>query len=269
MEEGCEMIDLHCHILAGLDDGPGTVEESLAMARMGYEDGIRVVVATPHTLNGLHLNGRSTILAKVEELNEKLVRDRIVNTQSEETGLNSAIRNPKSELRVLPGADVRLCEKTLQELDEGNVLTVGDEGKYLLLEFPTQSVPLQSESILMQFLKRGLTPIITHPERNVEICRKPERYYEMIRMGCLGQVTAMSLTGGFGPEARRVAEKLLTYRLLHIIASDAHSTNGRPPVLSQAVEAAGRIIGETEARKMVIDHPQAILEGLSFRFACS
>ncbi len=291
------MIDLHCHILPGLDDGPGTVDESLAMARMGYGDGIRVVVATPHTLNGFHQNGRSAILAKVEELNQALNQWRFRNsdcgieskgssdserrTPNSELGtpdselqtpnaelgtLDSAIRNPQSELRILPGSDVRLCEKTLQELDEGNVLTVGDEGKYLLLEFPTPSVPPQSESLLAQLLKRGVVPIITHPERNAEIVRRPERYYEMIRMGCLGQVTAMSLTGGFGTEAKRVAEKLLTYRLLHIIATDAHSTNGRPPVLSQAVEAAGKIIGESEARKMVIDCPQAILEGLSFRF---
>jgi protein-tyrosine phosphatase len=267
-----------------LDDGPGTVEESLAMARMGYGDGIRVVVATPHTLNGLHQNGRSAILTKVEELKEAMnqfgfrnsdceienqgVPGAELRTPNAEPGSFGAERRaPTAELKILPGADVRLCEKTLQELDGGNVLTIGDEGKYLLLEFPTPSVPPQSESLLTRLLNRGIVPIITHPERNAEIVRRPERYYEMIRMGCLGQVTAMSLTGGFGAEAKRIAEKLLSYRLLHIIASDAHSTNGRPPVLSQAVEAAGKIIGESEARKMVVDTPQAILEGRSFRFA--
>jgi protein-tyrosine phosphatase len=269
------MIDLHCHILSGLDDGPGTVEESLAMARMGYGDGIRVVVATPHTLNGFHHNGRSAILAKVEEFKQALTRCRVQSgecaerrTPNSELGsLGAERRTPNAELKILPGSDVRLCEKTLQELDEGSVLTIGDEGKYILLEFPTASVPSQSESLLAQFLKRGIVPIITHPERNMEIVRRPERYYEMIRMGCLGQVTAMSLTGGFGTEAKRVAEKLLSCRLLHIIASDAHSSNGRPPILSKAVEAAGKIVGENEARKMVIDWPQAVLEGLSFRFA--
>jgi protein-tyrosine phosphatase len=312
METRCEMIDLHCHILSGLDDGPGTVEESLAMARMGYGDGTRVVVATPHTLNGLHYNGRSAILAKVKEFKQALNQcgfrnsdcgfeskgssdserrtpnsepgtpdserrtsnsepvtiDSEHRTPNSELGsLDSELRTPNAEVRILPGSDVRLCEKTLQELDEGNVLTVGDEGKYLMLEFPTASVPPQSENLLAQLLKRGIVPIITHPERNMEIVRKPERYYEMIRMGCLGQVTAMSLTGGFGTEAKRVAEKLLTHRLLHIIASDAHSSNGRPPVLSKAVEAAAKLIGESEARKMVVDCPQAIVEGLSIRFA--
>ena len=266
METRCEMIDLHCHILPGLDDGPGTVEESLAMARMGYGDGIRVVVATPHTLNGFHHNGRSAILVKVEEFKQALDQYGFRNSdrgiRSKES-CDSKHRTPNSSLRILPGSDVRLCEKTLQELDEGNVLTIGDEGKYLLLEFPTLSVPPQSENLLAQLLKRGIVPIITHPERNMEIVRKPGRYYEMIRMGCLGQVTAMSLTGGFGTEAKRVAEKLLTHKLLHIIASDAHSTNGRPPVLSQAVEAAGKIIGESKARKMVIDCPQSVLEGRS------
>ena len=258
METRCEMIDLHCHILSGLDDGPGTVEESLAMARMGYGDGIRVVVATPHTLNGFHYNGRPAILAKVEKFKQAL---------NQRGTLDSERRTPNAELKVLPGSDVRLCEKTLQELDEGNVLTVGDKGKHLMLEFPTVSVPPQSENLLGQLLKRGIVPIITHPERNMEIVCRPERYYEMIRMGCLGQVTAMSLTGGFGAEAKQVAEKLMTYRLLHIIASDAHSSNGRPPILSQAVEAAAKLVGECEARKMVVDCPQAILEGLPIRFA--
>ena len=139
--------------------------------------------------------------------------------------------------------------------------TIGDGGKYLLLEFPFQSIPYGAEEVLFQLLSREIIPIISHPERNLEIGDNAQRYCEMIRMGCLGQLTAMSLTGGFGPEVRRGAEKLLRKGLVHIIASDAHSTDGRPPVLSPAVHAAARIVGEEEAWKMVTQYPHAILKG--------
>jgi len=110
-------------------------------------------------------------------------------------------------------------------------------------------------------LTKGIVPIISHPERNMEIGKKPKRYYEMVRMGCLGQVTAMSLTGEFGPGVKRSAEKLLAKGLIHIIASDAHSPDRRPPILSAGVKAAEKIVGKEEARKMVTEYPKAVIEG--------
>ena len=268
------MIDLHSHVLPGLDDGAKTFEESVQMCWISFKDGIRTIVATPHTLNDVYLNDRGTILAKVRELNEALkkfgMRDAgcgVDDVQSEicnlKSGvfLHSALRALNSELKIVPGADVRLCETTLPYLEQGKVTTVGDNGKYVFIEFPFQGIPYWTGEILFGLMKRGVTPIITHPERNLEVLRKPERYYEMIRAGCLGQVTAMSLTGGFGPEVRRVAEKLLANRLIHFIASDAHSIHGRPPILSQAVKIAERIINREEAWKMVKEYPRAILEG--------
>jgi protein-tyrosine phosphatase len=140
-------------------------------------------------------------------------------------------------------------------------MTVSDSKKYLFLEFPFHGIPYQAEAIIFQIMTRGIIPIITHPERNLEIEQRPQRYYEMIRMGCLGQVTAMSLTGEFGSRVRQIAERLLKNRLIHFIASDAHSTDGRPPILSEGVRAAEEIVGEEEAKKMVTEYPQAILEG--------
>lgn len=237
------MIDLHAHILPGLDDGAKTLEESIKMCWIAYKDGIGTIVATPHTLNGLFKNNRLIILAKVGELNSEL-----------------RTNNSELPLAILPGADVRLCEETLHMLDSREVTTIGDEGKYLFVEFPFQGIPYRTEEVLFQLMGRGIIPIITHPERNMEIGQRPKRYYEMIRMGCLAQVTAMSLTGGFGPEIRRVAEKLLTHRLIHIIASDAHSTDWRPPILSEAVRVAEIIVSKKEARKMVTEYPQAVLK---------
>jgi protein-tyrosine phosphatase len=123
------------------------------------------------------------------------------------------------------------------------------------------NLPYQGEEVLFQLIARGIVPVITHPERNLEIARTPRRYYEMIKMGCLGQVTAMSLTGEFGSEAKRGAELLLAHRLIHFIASDTHSVHGRPPLLSPAVREAEKWVGKEEARKMVTEYPRALLEG--------
>lgn len=257
MGEIVEMIDLHSHILPGLDDGPRTLEESLQMCWVSYKDGVRTVVATPHTLNGVYENDRSTILSRVHELNETIrkfgVKDSNASTHQRVDASNS--------LRILPGADVRFCEDILLQLGQGRVVTVGDEGKFLIIEFPFQGIPYEAEKILFQLLTKEIVPIITHPERNLEVGQRPKRYYEMIRMGCLGQVTAMSLTGEFGPGIKRIADKLLASRLIHFVASDAHSANGRSPILSKAVKAAEKIVGKKEAWKMVKEYPQAVLDG--------
>jgi len=268
------MIDLHTHILTGVDDGPNTIEDSLEMCRIAYRDGIRTIVATPHTLNGLYQNDRPSILTKVQELNSVISKQLSASISTSDTrhptsgmpsselpNTQSEIRNSKSEILILPGADVHLNEQTIPQLDGGKVTTIGDRGKCLLLEFPFGGIPYGAEDVLHELISRGIIPIISHPERNMEVQLNLKRYYAMIRMGCLGQVTAMSLTGGFGPKARHLAEKLLSIGIVHIIASDAHSTDGRPPVLSPAVRSAGKIVGEKEALRMVNDYPQAILEG--------
>jgi len=266
------MIDLHNHLLPGLDDGAKDIEESVKMCSISYKDGVRTIVATPHTLNGVYLNNRDTILIKVNELNSVLKRialDSDLNVPKGPNDLNEINdsmtqlpNNLMTDFKILPGADVHLTEKTVSFLDEGKLMTVGDGKKYLFIEFPYQMIPYRVEEVLFQLMSRGVIPIITHPERNLEIGQRPQRYYEMIKMGCLGQVTAMSLTGEFGQRMRQIGERLLKNGLIHFIASDAHSTNGRPPILSEGVRAAERIVGEREAWKMVTEYPQAVLEGL-------
>ncbi len=238
------MIDIHTHILPGLDDGARTLEESIEMCRMSDQDGIKTIVATPHILPGIYQNNRSTILPKVEEL------------QSAICNLQSAIT-----LRVLPGADVHFSSDLLDRYRNQELMTVSDHDRYLMVEFDSQSIPYRGEEVLFSLITHGVIPIITHPERNYELTRNPKRYYEMIKMGCLGQVTAMSLTGEFGSQVKRGAEKLLSHRLIHLIASDAHSVNGRPPILSAGLRAAEKIVGKEEARKMVTDYPEAIING--------
>ena len=257
------MIDLHNHILYGRDDGAKTLEESVTMCRISYQDGIRAIVATPHILPGIYENDRSTILSQVVELNNALMKFRALNNDTITQFLNdAACLGPHSAFRVLPGADVHFSSDLLERLEKKEIVTVNDQGRYLMIEFAFEGIPYQAEEVLFQLMTNGITPIISHPERNMEIEQRPQRYYEMIRMGCLGQVTAMSLTGEFGPGIKKSAERLLAKRLIHIIASDAHSPDGRHPILSAGVKAAGKIVGKEEARKMVTEYPEAIIEGL-------
>jgi protein-tyrosine phosphatase len=273
MGEIFQMIDIHSHILPKLDDGAKTIEESIQMCRISYQDGIRTIVATPHILPGIYKNDRSAILAKLQELDRAIKQLGVGNSElivkdsksrSSSFSLNNSeleTHNSELPLRVLPGADVHFSFDMHQRYERGEIVTVNDQGRYLMVEFAFQGIPYQAEEVLFQLLTEGIIPIISHPERNMEIGQRPKRYYEMIRMGCLGQVTAMSLTGGFGSGVKRIAETLLLKRLVHIIASDAHSPDGRPPVLSAGVRVAEKVIGREEARKMVTEYPQAVLEG--------
>jgi protein-tyrosine phosphatase len=283
-----EMIDLHAHILPQLDDGAESLEESIEMCRISYEDGVRTIVATPHILPGVYKNNRATILAKTRELNEAIKKFGVGSSEDELENLDaktscdsnselptlhselqvvnssfnhSALRTPHSKFRILPGADVHFSANLPQLCENGDIVTVNDEGRFLMVEFDSMNLPHQGEEILFKLIARGIVPVITHPERNLEIARNPQRYYEMVKMGCLGQVTAMSLTGGFGSEVKRVAEQLLTHRLIHFIASDTHSVHRRPPLLSPAVREAEKRIGKEEAQKMVTEYPRALLEG--------
>lgn len=270
------MIDIHAHILYGLDDGPRSLDESLAMCCIAQDDGTQGIVATPHTGNGIYTNSRSTIIAMTKALNlafcseiegRRFEKDDPVGAkrEAEETDgrprREAEARASKFPFQIFPGADVGFSFDLPARVERGEVLTLNDGGRFLLLEFPSQAIPFHSEEVIFQLMAKRIVPIISHPERNLEISDRPTRFYEMVRMGCLGQVTAMSLTGGFGREVRRVAERLLAKRLVHFIASDAHSPDRRPPLLSGALREAEKIVGSEVARRMVIDNPYAILEG--------
>ena len=237
------MIDLHCHILPGVDDGAKSLEESLLMARRAVEDGIHTIVATPHTLNGIYINSAGEVTPKVASLQETLSKNHI-------------------KLQLYVGADVHLCPHMLELIESGDAGTINNARKYILLEFPSQVVPPKVKDEIFSLKLNGITPIISHLERNPVIQHNIDILYEFIRMGALCQVTAMSITGDFGGIAMQCAERLLRHRMVHVIASDAHSSESRPPVLSQAVEAAAEILENyDDAERMVTEVPAAILSG--------
>jgi protein-tyrosine phosphatase len=237
------MIDLHCHILPGIDDGARSLEESLSMARTAVKDGLHTIVATPHTLNGIYLNPAKRVTSLVAALQKILTENHI-------------------ELRLFAGSEVHLCPQMVKRIKSGEAATINNGRKYILLELPVQTIPKGLKNEIFSLKLSGITPIIAHPERNTIIQHDPDILYELVSMGALSQVTAMSVTGGFGELARQSAEALLSHRLAHIIASDAHSADGRPPVLSYAVEDATEILGShEEAERMVTEAPAAILSG--------
>jgi protein-tyrosine phosphatase len=237
------MIDLHCHILPGLDDGARSLEESLAMAEKAVQDGIHTIVATPHTLNGIYLNPVREVTSVVASLREPLLKHHI-------------------DLELCPGADVHVSPHMLELIESGDAGTINDAGRYVLLEFPSQTLPPGIKDEIFTLKVNGITPIISHPERNQVIQHDMDVLYELVYMGALCQVTAMSITGDFGGTVMECTERLLAHRLVHVIATDAHSLEGRPPVLSRAVEVAAEIMGNYEdAEHMVTDVPASILSG--------
>jgi len=237
------MIDLHCHILPGLDDGAQDLQESLDMAAMALKDGVDTIVATPHTLDGLYSNSLDEVAQSVEAFRASL----------SDRGIDISIR---------PGADVHLCPGMLEAIREGRAITIDNAGKYLLLELPPQNIPPQIKDEIFSLKLNGITPIITHPERHPAMQRDLRILHELVSMGALAQVTAMSVAGEFGLPIRACAQAMLEQRLIHVIASDAHSVESRPPILSRAVEDAADILGSLEeAEDMVNRVPTLILSG--------
>lgn len=235
------MIDLHCHILPGLDDGPEDLETALEMARLAFADGIRAIVASPHALNGVYHNSRETILQKVLEF-------------------RGALKAAGIPMILLPGSDIHFDFELEERLNRQEVLAVNDR-TYLLLELPRQFVPPDLKRTLFNLKVRGYFPILTHPERNLMMQEDPRVLGEFVSLGITAQITALSLTGGFGERARNCARQWLKQGWVHFLASDAHSPEIRPPLLSAALKAAVEIVGRERAVKMVTTWPEIVVLG--------
>ena len=215
------------------------------MARRARADGIRTLVATPHSGDGTYANDPETIRAAVVDLNRALKRAGI-------------------DVAVLPGAEIRLDAGDLgQQFKAGRLQTLNDSGRYVLVELPPLDWLPQTAEILWNLRLAGAVPVLAHVERIGPLQERPRRIEELVRCGLGLQITAMSLNGGFGPPARKLAGYLLRQGWVHAIATDAHSVHRRPPLLSNGVVAAGRIIGRRQALQLVMDLPQRILAGLS------
>jgi protein-tyrosine phosphatase len=232
------MVDLHCHILPGLDDGPATMEESIAMAESAIADGITHVVATPHSSNEYSFD-----FAQVRQLRDEL---------QAKVG---------QRLKIATGCDFHFNPENLESLRKDARHYCINQRDFLLVEFNEISIPPSVDQTLHALQLADVQPVITHPERNGILLSHPERLKKWVRQGCFAQVTGGALTGGFGASSQQVALRWIGEGVIHFVASDAHNTRSRPLRLQPAYTVVFDRFGEEKARALFQDNPLAAFEG--------
>src|SRR5512147_2531605 len=236
------MIDLHCHLVPGIDDGPETLEESLEMARLAVAAGITAARTTPHIHVGRWDNDLAKIAAAV-------------------TALRAEIERAGIPLELSFAAEVRLDYDILPMIEEGRIPFLGtlDGQRVLLLEFPHSHVPVGADKFVAWLLARNIRPMIAHPERNKDLMLDPARLLPFVKEGCLLQLTADALAGEFGELAQKRSVEFLEHGWVTVIASDAHDTVNRPPRMAAGRDVAATIVGAEAAEELVLTMPGRIL----------
>lgn len=202
------MIDMHCHLLWNVDDGPKTIEATMNMLEQAVKEGITTLIATPHSNHPQYDVNYETVINQIRLLQNELQSQSI-------------------PLTLYSGHEVRLSEKIMERYHTKQIHTLANS-HYLLLELPADTIPSYTKHIIHALLLEGITPIIAHPERNRAIAAKPSRLEQLIQLGALSQITAGSLTGHFGRNVQRLALDLVRANLVHVYGSDAHNCTTRP-----------------------------------------
>ncbi|MHB9106394.1 MAG: tyrosine-protein phosphatase [Armatimonadota bacterium] len=236
------MIDIHSHILPEIDDGPATLADALLMAELAVAGGNSVVFATPH------LAGRQD-LEKAKELTGHTAR------------LQDALTGAGIPLRLLPGMEVYPEEFILDAVAAGYPITLGQGGKYLLLETPPTRLPMGFEHLVYGLELKGITAILAHPERSAAVQENPQVLEPLVERGVLLQINAGSLLGRNGPRAEQTACTLLRLHWVQFVASDAHSPRRRRPGLTQVMPRLTEIVGQEMAAALVKHHGQCVIDG--------
>jgi protein-tyrosine phosphatase len=235
------MIDIHCHVLPGLDDGSKDLETSVAMCKMAAEDGIEAIVCTPHS-NDEYDFDPDVIREKIQELNAQ-------------TG---------GVPRLYQGCDFHLSYENIQgALADRRRYTI-NQGMYLLVEFGDFAVPPNMADVFFDLQSRGVVPIITHPERNAWLMSRRTDLVKWLDAGALLQVTAGSLLGRFGKSAGRFCSWLLDRQMVHFVATDSHNVTSRPPLLSAAYKQVAASHGVETAEALFRKNPRSVLDNRYF-----
>jgi protein-tyrosine phosphatase len=232
------MVDIHSHIVFGVDDGAKTIEDSVAMLRIAADAGTTDIVATPHS----DLRFR---------FDAALVRSRIAGMQ-ERVG---------DTIRIHRGCDFHLYFENIRSCMADRTPFTINGHRYLMVEFSEQSIPRNIRDVFHEMIQRDITPVVTHPERNGLLMGELARLVEWVRMGCLMQVTAQSFTGRFGKSAEANCRRLMSHRLVHFAASDAHDTEWRPPDMRKPRKHVAYEYGEDVAERLFVTHPRMALTG--------
>ncbi len=236
------MIDIHTHILPGVDDGVKTEDEAVEFARVAAGDGVRTIVATPHCREGFFVNERVAVLENVERLRRRLASEAI-------------------DIELLPGAEVHIGPDLVERIADGRAPTLGDNGKTLLFELSLSQYPVELENLVFQLHLQGILIVFAHPERIRFFQDDVTRYESLVRLGAWGQITTGSIVGSFGSTAQEFSEELLRKGLVHVVATDAHNVRGRPPLMTPALAAMEPLVGRARAESMADYVPRELLAG--------
>ncbi|MEK5481726.1 tyrosine-protein phosphatase [Viridibacillus sp. FSL R5-0888] len=210
------LVDIHNHILPGLDDGPKSIEEALLLATDAVENGITHIIATPHHHDGKYMNSSSVVEEAVFNFNKELYERSI-------------------PLEILPGQETHIYNSLISDLNK-DLLTLANSGKYILIELPINHIPTYTFDILFQIQLKGYIPIIVHPERNMVFRKDKQKLYDIVNKGSLVQVTASSLIGVNGRAIKRYIKYLVKHNIVHFISSDSHHHIKRPFLLKAAYQ---------------------------------
>ena len=237
------MVDIHNHILPGIDDGSKSWEMTAEMCRIAAADGITHIVATPHS-NHVYAYDRERFTGMLGQLHDA----------------------GDGKLSFSLGCDFHFSYDNIQDaLANPRRYTIGDT-QYLLIEFSDYGIPPSVKQDVLSLTSHGMVPIITHPERNQPLLKNPEMVLALIEQGCLAQITANAVTGAWGTRSKKMAEWLLARSAVHVIASDAHDPVRRRPIMSGARDAVAALVGADVAEALVTHNPDAIVEGKSLPY---
>lgn len=234
------IIDLHCHVLPGIDDGAKDLETALEMCRIAQLDGISSIIATPHYIYGSMDNASHIVQYSVAELNARLKEHDI-------------------DFSIYPGCEAFICPELPELVSSGQVCTLNNT-RYILVELPMNSMPEYTTDVLYRLKLDGFIPVIAHPERNAVIRSNPELLVDLINRGMMTQVNSSSITGLFGSKIKDTALHLLSRNMMHFLASDAHTTGGRSPKLSSAMSVIQTTAGEAVLQR-IVSNGQSVLNG--------
>ena len=235
------MIDLHCHLLPGVDDGSKDMDSSLKLAKSAVKDGITHALLTPHHMNGVYVNHKKDIIHATKIFQNELLKHHI-------------------PLVVFPGQEIRINGDLLQSLDDDDILFADEGGQYLMLEFPDDDIPNYTSNMIYELMQRGIIPVIVHPERNTKIMKQPDILYDLLNEGCLSQITASSYVGIFGHKVQKFSKQLIQAGQVYIFASDAHNLPNRKYEMRKAFHKLRREFGEDLTNELE-ENAKSIING--------
>lgn len=233
------MIDIHSHILPGVDDGSIDLDMSIRIAQIYVENGYEKVITTPHFIEGAKRFPKFELLEKLDLL-------------------NSVIQDEGIDLKVFPGNEIYISPSTVSDIVSGQAMTLNNS-RFVLLELPSNDVPRYTDTVIYELQIKGYSPIISHPERNSRIIENPNILYSMIEKGALAQMNLQSLEGMYGKAAMESALVLLRYNMIHFVATDTHSDGRRSPKTREMLKLLESKVGKETYWRIVYENPERII----------